>query len=320
MHAPLRPSLVDTDVPWTLTDEHRAWRRAVREFCEDVVRPGAAERSIEHRYDPDLAVAMGEMGLYGLLVPAEYGGMGGDLASMCIAIEELARVDSSAAVTAHVQVVDSTLIAELGNEAQKQALLPTIATGEIFVAFGLTEPSGGSDAANVSTRAVRDGDEWVINGSKQFITNSGTATTRYVLTAAATGEGPGGRPEVSLLLVPTDADGVTVAPAYSKLGWRASDTRPLFFQDVRVPADAMVGERGAGLKGLLGLLTWARISIAAMSVGLAQGCLEQTREFVSTRESFGQGLHEHQSIAFSVAEIAAMTYTARTVTYDACWK
>ncbi len=317
---PTRSDLVDTDVPWCLSDEHRAWRKSVREFCEDAVRPTAAERSIEHRYDPELAARMGEMGLYGVLVSEEYGGSGGDLASACIAIEELARVDSSASVTVHVQAINATLIERLGSDSQKKKLLPDVASGEVFVSIGLTEPSGGSDAANVSTRAVRDGEEWVINGAKQFITNSGTPTSQYIVAVAATGEGPSGRPETSLFLVPNDADGLEVGPAYPKLGWRASDTHPIFFDDVRVPADAMMGTQGIGIREVLQFLTWARIPIAAMSTGLAQGCLEATRDFVAGRESFDKPLYEHQAVAFGVADLAAMTYTARTVTYDACWK
>lgn len=317
---PTKQDLVDTDVPWALTDEHRAWRKAVREFVEDHVRPTAAQRSIEHRFDADLAGMMGDMGLYGMLIPEEYGGAGGDLASACVAIEELARVDSSMAVTVHVQAINAALINRLGTPEQKNELLPAMASGEAFVSIGLTEPSGGSDAGNVGTRAVRDGDEWVVNGAKQFITNSGTPMSRYIVAVAATGEGPAGRPETSLILIPTDADGVEVAPAYAKLGWRGSDTHPIFFDDVRVPADHLIGSQGIGYKEVLQFLTWARIPIAAMSTGLAQGCLEATREFVSTRESFGQGLYEHQAVAFGVAELAAMTYTARTVTYDACWK
>lgn len=320
LRAPVRPDLIDTDLPWCFSDEHRAWRRAVREFCEDAVRPTAVQRSIEHRYDPELAARMGEMGLYGILIPEEYGGSGGDLVSACIAIEELARVDSSASVTVHVQAINAALINRLGTDAQKKELLPGMATGETFVSIGLTEPSGGSDAGNVSTRATLDGDHWVVNGAKQFITNSGTATSRYIVAVVATGEGAEGRPETSLLLVPTDAPGVTVAPAYSKLGWRSSDTHPIFFDDVRVPTSSIVGSRGAGLKEFLHLLTWARIPIAAMSVGLAQGCLEATREFVSTRESFGRPLPEYQAVAFGVADLATMTYAARTVTYDACWR
>src|SRR5690606_5616652 len=273
--------------------------------------PGAAERSIEHRYDPELAAKMGDMGLYGVLVSEEYGGSGGDLASLCIGIEELARVDSSAAVTGHVQGINAALVQRLATEEQKRELLPQMVSGQTFVALGLTEPSGGSDAGNVSTRAVRDGDEWVINGAKQFITNSGTPATRYVLLVAATGEGSAGHPETSLILVPTDAPGVEVGPAYPKMGWRGSDTHPLYFDDVRVPAKALTGSQGIGLREVLGSLTWAPLPIAAMSTGLAQGCLEATREFVTNRESFGKPLYEHQAVAFSVADLAAMTYTAR---------
>lgn len=311
---------IDLDLPWCLTDEHRAWRQSVRRFCEDAIAPGVSERSAEQRLDPDLIRKLGEFGLFGIIVPYEYGGSGGDLTSLCIAVEELARVDSSVAVTVHVQAIDAALIGRLGTAAQKEEFLPPMARGETFVAFGLTEPSGGSDAGNISTRAVHDGDEWVINGAKQFITNSGMPLSRYVILFAATGEGRAGRPRVSAFLVPLDAPGVTVAPAYTKLGWRSSDTHPLFFDDVRVPASALLGEERSGYRDALQFLTWARIPIAAMSVGLAQGCLEATLQFVDSRGSFSRPLGAHQAVAFSLADIAAMTATARTITYDACWK
>jgi alkylation response protein AidB-like acyl-CoA dehydrogenase len=312
----IRSDLIDTDVPWCLTDEHRAWRSTVREFTERTLRPDANQRNVEHRYDPEVAAAMGEMGLYGILVPEEYGGAEGDLASLCIAIEELARVDPSAAVTVHVQAINAVLIVKLGTDQQRTDLLPKMASGSMFLSFGLTEPDGGSDAANVSTHAVPDGDEWVLNGSKQFITNSGTPASHYSAIVARTGA----ERDISLFLVPTDAPGFTVGQAYTKLGWRASDTHPLYLDNVRVPADAMLGRRGHGFREALHHLTWARIPFAAMSAGVAQGCLEATYEFVRSRTSFGKPLAAHQSIAFDVADLAAMTHTARTVAYDACWR
>jgi alkylation response protein AidB-like acyl-CoA dehydrogenase len=315
IEAPARPDLIDTDVPWCSSDEHRVWRRSLREFAETVLRPDASQRNAEHRYDPEIATAMGKMGLYGIIVPQAFGGSDGDLASLCIAIEELARVDPSAAVTVHVQAINTALILQLGTEDQQRDLLPRLASGETFLSFGLTEPEGGTDAGNVSTRAVLDGGEWVLTGRKQFITNSGTPVSGYAAIVAATGER-----ETSLFLVPADAEGFTVGPAYSKLGWRASDTHPLYLEDVRVPAGAMLGERGQGFRTALHHLTWARIPFAAMSAGVAQGCLEATHEFVSTRTSFGKPLAAHQSVAFDLADIAAMTHTARTVAYDACWR
>ncbi|MFF2060102.1 acyl-CoA dehydrogenase family protein [Rhodococcus qingshengii] len=316
MTAAIHPDLVDTDVPWCLSDDHRTWRRTVRDFTETVVRPEATERNIAGQYDSELAAAMGEFGLYGILIPEEFGGAGGDLASLCIAIEELARVDPSAAVTVHVQAINAALIIKLGTDQQRAELLPKMARGELFLSFGLTEPSGGSDAASVTTRAVSEGDGWVINGSKQFITNSGTSVSHLSVVVARTSDDR----EISLFLVPTDTPGFTVGSAYDKLGWRASDTHPLYLEDVNLGPEALLGERGTGFREALHHLTWARIPFAAMSAGLAQGCLEETRAFVQSRTSFGESLGSHQSIAFDVADIAAMTYTARTVTYDACWR
>jgi short/branched chain acyl-CoA dehydrogenase len=309
------------DVPWALTDEHRAWRKAMREFTLDVIAPEAARRSIEGRFDPELVRAAGKLGLFGLLVPAELGGSGADLRTLCIAIEELAAVDSSFAVTVHVQAISAFLLARLaGDRADMAQTIRQAAAGETFVSFGLTEPSGGSDAGNIATSARRDGDDWVINGAKQFITNSGTPFSRYVTLFAQTGEGRPGRPQVSTLLVPLDAPGVTVGPPYAKLGWRASDTHPLYFDNVRVPGTALLGGEGSGYREALLFLTWARLPIAAMSVGVARGSLDDTLRFVADRESFGQPLGSHQGVAFGVADIAAMAATARVLTYDAAWK
>ena len=309
------------DVPWALTDEHRAWRKAMREFTLDVIAPEAARRSIEGRFDPELVRAAGKLGLFGLLVPAELGGAGADLRTLCIAIEELAAVDSSFAVTVHVQAISAFLLARLaGDRADMAETIRQAAAGETFVSFGLTEPSGGSDAGNIATSARRDGDEWIINGAKQFITNSGTPFSRYVTLFARTGEGRPGRPEVSALLVPLDAPGVTVAAPYAKLGWRSSDTHPLYFDNVRVPGSALLGSEAGGYREALAFLTWARLPIAAMSVGAARGALEDTLRFVKDRESFGQPLGSHQGVAFGVADIAASAATARVLTYDAAWK
>jgi short-chain 2-methylacyl-CoA dehydrogenase len=309
------------DVPWALTDEHRAWRKAMREFTLDVIAPGAAQRSIEARFDPELVRAAGKLGVFGLMVPAELGGAGADLRTLCITIEELAAVDASFAVTVHVQAISAALLARLaGDRADLAGLIGQAAAGETFVSFGLTEPSGGSDAGNIATSARRDGDEWIINGAKQFITNSGTPFSRYVTLFARTGEGRPGRPEVSALLVPLDAPGVTVAAPYAKLGWRSSDTHPLYFDNVRVPGSALLGSEAGGYREALAFLTWARLPIAAMSVGAARGALEDTLRFVKDRESFGQPLGSHQGVAFGVADIAASAATARVLTYDAAWK
>ena len=320
LKSPQRPTLVNLDVPWLFTSEHEDWRRTVREFCEDVVRPGAAERDITHHFDADLARRFGEMGFYGIMTPEEHGGPGGDLASQCIVVEELARVDSSAAITVHVQSASIARILELAPPALRQELIPGMLSGEIFLCGALTEPAGGSDSASLTTRARLQDGEWILNGAKQFITNAGTPMTRYISVLGATGEGEDWQREVSLLLVPTDAPGVEVAPPYHKMGWRSSDTHPVFFDDVRLPEDALLGVRGGGHRQTLSLLTWARISISAICTGLAQGCLEATHSFVTDRKSFKKELFEHQVVSHEVANIALMTHTARTMTYDACWK
>jgi len=312
---------LDPDLPWCFDDEHRAWREAVREFCEREVAPTAFERNRDAIFDERLALGLGELGVYGTLIPAERGGMDGDLRMFCIAIEELARVDSGLAASAHVQGIATALVDHLANDEQKRAVLPGAISGETFVSFGLTESSGGSDAGNFGTRARRDGDDWVITGSKEFITNSGTPLSKYVVLFAATGEGSRpGRPAASAFLVPFDAPGMTVAPSYAKLGWRTSDTHPIFLDEVRVGADALLAEEGRGYREALHFLTWARIPIAAMGVGLAQGCFDSTLDFVSSRESFGKPLGAHQAVSFELANIAAMTMTARVATYDAAWR
>ncbi|WP_181779269.1 acyl-CoA dehydrogenase family protein [Pseudonocardia pini] len=318
--AAVRSDLVDTDLAWCLTDEHRAWRKVLRDFAEEVLRPGVARRSIEAAVDLDVLGRLGELGVYGTLVPEELGGSGADLVSASLQIEELARVDSSASTTVHVQMANASLLAELGTPEQKDRLFPALATGESFLALGLTEPSGGSDAGNIGTRAVRADGGWVINGAKQFISNSGLPMTDHVLVVAATGGFGERRPETTAFLVPIGAPGLEVGPGYDKLGWRSADTHPLYLQDVRVTDADVVGPVGGGYGRILQYLTWARIPVAAMSVGVAQGCLEGAARFVTERTSFGKPLHQHQTVAFAMADLAALTHTARSVTYDAAWK
>lgn len=310
------------EAPWAFDPEHLQWQSTMREFCADVVEPGAAARSIESRFDPDLVKQAGTLGVFGLLAPTEFGGSGADLRTLCLTVEELATVDSSLAVTVHVQAICVALLAHLAQDRPElcREILPSASTGETFISIGLTEPSGGSDAGNIGTAARRDGDQWVITGSKQFITNSGTPFSRYVILLASVGEQVNGRAPVSAFLVPLDAPGVTVGKAYPKLGWRSSDTHPLFFDDVRVPADALLSEPGHGYRDVLEFLTWARMPIAAMSAGLARGCLADTLRFVRERESFGKPLGAHQGVAFQVADIAAMASTSRLLTYDGAWK
>ena len=309
-------------IPWGLSDGHLDWQKSVQRFVRDKVAPGATERSINRRFDADLVSAAGALGAFGLLVPEEYGGAGADLRSLCLAAEEIATVDSSLAVTVHVQAISTALLTHLAADRTDllKEILPTAATGETFVSFGLTEPSGGSDAGNISTRAVRDGGDWVINGAKQFITNAGTPFSKFVILFAATGQSDRQRPPVSAFLVPLDAPGVTVGGTYPKGGWKSSDTRPLFFENVRLPADSLLGVEGKGYREALAFLTWARLPIAAMSTGLARGCLSDTLKFVTERTSFGKRIGDHQDISFRVADIAAHASTGRVLTYDGAYK
>jgi short/branched chain acyl-CoA dehydrogenase len=310
------------ELPWAFESEHLDWRDTVRRFVTREVEPGAAARSIASRFDPELARKAGDLGMYGLLIDPEYGGAGADMRTLCLTIEELARVDSSLAVTVHVQAIVSALFQHLTKDRPdlRSRILPEAAAGRTFIAVGLTEPSGGSDAGNIATTARADGSDWIINGAKQFITNSGTPFSKYVVLLAAVGENVNGRPPISAFLVPLDAPGVTVGGVYPKLGWRASDTHPLFFDDVRLPADALISAPGRGYQEVLGFLTWGRLPFAAMAAGLAQGCLQDTLRFVKERASFGKPLGSHQGVAFGVSEVAALAATARTMTYDAAWK
>jgi alkylation response protein AidB-like acyl-CoA dehydrogenase len=292
----------------------------VRAFADQVLAPTAAARSEAATFDAGLVPALAELGLFGLMVPEEHGGSASDLTMLCLALEGLARHDSSVAATVHTQAVCLALLDHLGTYEQKHELLRSGVEGRAFVCFGLTEPTGGSDAGNIATKAERIGDGWVINGAKQFITNSGTPNTSHVILFAATGSGRPRRPEVSAFLVPIDAPGVTVAPAYSKLGWKASDTHPIYFSDVAIRADAMLGAQGRGYPEAVAFTEWTRFAIAAMAVGVAQGCLDETLRWVKSREAFGKKLSQHQSIAFKVAEMAAAVSAARAVTYDGCYK
>ena len=324
----------ELDLPWCFDDEHLAWQKTIQEFGQRVVAPGVVQRDLDGRFDPDLVREVGRLGAFGLRVPEAYGGSGADLRSMCIAAEEFSVVDSSLAVTVHVQAISAALFHHLAGDDLRAEYLPAMAAGESFCAFGLTEPTGGSDAGNIGTRAARDGSDWIIDGAKQFITNSGTPFSHHVILfaaherdgAAPAARGSAGVPRkaprvpISAFLVPLDAPGVTVGPKYPKMGWRSSDTHPLYFDGVRVPAHHLLGQEGRGYREALGFLTWARIPIAAMSAGLARGCLEATLRFVTSRESFGKPLTAHQAVAFGVADLSAMTDTARLLTYDAAWK
>jgi alkylation response protein AidB-like acyl-CoA dehydrogenase len=307
-------------VDFDLTEEQRDIRAAVREFAEEVIRPRAEEMDRLEEFPLDIVKQMGEMGLFGLPFPEKYGGQGADFLTFCIAVEELARVDSSMAITleAGVGLGANPIFAE-GTEEQKQRWLVPMCRGEILGAFGLTEPGGGSDAGATMTAARLQDGQWVINGSKAFITNSGTDITGVVTITAVTGEQGRGRKEISAIIVPTGTPGFEVGPSYRKVGWRASDTHGLSFNDCRVPEANLLGMRGGGLANFLRTLDDGRIAIAAIGVGLAQGCLEESIKYASERRAFGKPISGFQSIQFKVADMKVAVENARLATYRAAW-
>ncbi|MET8355856.1 acyl-CoA dehydrogenase family protein [Micromonospora sp. NPDC005171] len=301
-----------------LTDEQAALRESVREFAREVVAPVIAEHYEQHTFPYEVVRQMGKMGLFGLPFDEEHGGMGGDYFALCLALEELARVDSSVAITLEAAVsLGAMPIYRFGTEEQKATWLPRLLSGEALAGFGLTEPGTGSDAAGTQTRAVLDGDEWVINGSKAFITNSGTDITVMVTVTAVTGTNPDGSKELSTIIVPTGTPGFTVAPGYSKVGWTASDTHELTFDDCRVPAANLLGARGRGFAQFLRILDEGRIAIAALAVGLAQGCVDESIKYAKERHAFGQPIGANQAIQFKIADMEMKAHTARLAYYDA---
>jgi short/branched chain acyl-CoA dehydrogenase len=307
-------------VDFRLSEEQEALRDSVREFAREQVAPVIAEHYEQHTFPYDLVRQMGKMGLFGLTFPEEHGGMGGDYFAHCIALEELARVDSSVAVTLEAAVsLGAMPIYRFGTPAQKARWLPMLTSGEALAAFGLTEPGFGSDAGGTATRARLDEStgEWVINGTKAFITNSGTDITALVTVTAVTGTNPDGTKELSTIIVPSGTPGFTVAPGYSKVGWCASDTHELSFDDVRVPAENLLGERGRGFAQFLRTLDEGRIAIAALSVGLAQGCVDESVKYAKERQAFGRAIGNFQAIQFMIADMEVRAHTARLAYYDA---
>jgi short-chain 2-methylacyl-CoA dehydrogenase len=303
---------------YTLSDEYEALRQAVREFAVEAVAPVIGDFYERHAFPYDLIRQMGKMGLFGLPFPTEYGGEGGDYFALCLALEELARVDSSVAITLEAAVsLGAMPIHRFGTTEQKERWLPALCRGEALAAFGLTEPGFGSDAGGTTTRAVLDGDEWVINGSKAFITNSGTDITSLVTVTAVTGENPDGTKELSTIIVPSNTPGFTALPGYSKVGWCASDTHELAFDGVRVPAANLLGERGRGFAQFLRILDEGRIAIAALSVGLAQGCVDESLKYAQERHAFGGPIGRYQAIQFKIADMEARAHVARLAYYDA---
>ena len=296
----------------TLPAEYEDLRKSVEAFAREEVAPVIGDYYERHAFPYPVIASMGRMGLFGLPYPSEYGGMDGDYLALCVALEELARVDSSVAITLEAGVsLGSMPVHRFGTEDQKQRWLPELCRGERLAAFGLTEPDGGSDAGAVSTRAGQDGTSWVVNGSKAFITNSGTDITSLITVMAITGRDGDGRNELSCVLVPSGTPGLTVEPGYSKVGWCASDTHGLVFDNCRVPKENLLGERGRGYAQFLRILDEGRIAIAALATGLAQGCVDECVRYVKERSAFGHKIGEYQAIQFKIADMEARAHTAR---------
>jgi alkylation response protein AidB-like acyl-CoA dehydrogenase len=302
---------------FALTEEQEQFRRVVKQFADTVVAPVADEINASKTFPVDIIRQMGEMGLFGIPFPEEYGGMGADLLTLCLAIEELGRVDQSVGITLEAAVgLGATPLAEYGTDEQKQRWLPELCRGEKLGGFGLTEPGGGSDVYGATrTKAVQDGDDWVINGSKVFITNAGTELTSIVTVTAFTADH-----EMTSIIVPADTPGFTAAAPYRKVGWHASDTRELVFEDCRVPIANTLGERGAGMRQFLATLDDGRIAISALAVGLIQGCVDECVRYANEREAFGKPIGKQQAVAFKIADMEVAAQNARLAYYHAAWK
>ncbi|WP_433030492.1 acyl-CoA dehydrogenase family protein [Actinomycetospora sp. CA-053990] len=304
-----------------LSEEHEALRATVEDFAQKEVAPVIGDFYIKEKFPYALVKKMGEMGLFGLPVGEEYGGMGGDYVALCVALEELGRVDQSVAITLEAGVSLGIMpLLRFGSDEQKERWLPDLAAGRRLGGFGLTEAGGGSDAGATRTTAKLDGGNWVINGTKAFITNSGTDITSLVTVTAVTDRGEDGKKEISAILVPSGTDGFTVAPSYSKVGWNASDTHELAFDDCRVPEENLVGTRGRGYAQFLSILDEGRVAIAALSTGAAQGCVDESLRYAREREAFGAAIGTYQGIQFKIAEMESRTVCARLAWQDAAAK
>jgi short-chain 2-methylacyl-CoA dehydrogenase len=307
-------------VNFDLTPEQEEFRRTVRTFAEEVIAPRAEEMDRAEELPMDLVKQMGELGLFGLPFPEEYGGQGADFLTLCIAIEEIARIDSSIAITLEAAVgLGATPIFLFGTERQKKEWLVPMCRGEALGAFGLTEPGSGTDAEATRTTARLEDGEWVINGTKAFITNSGTPITSVVTITAVTGKDDDGSTIVSAIVVPTDTPGFRVSKSYRKVGWRASDTHEISFHDCRVPEENLLGHRERGFAQFLRTLDDGRIAIAALGVGLAQGCLDESVKYATQREAFGKPIGAYQGVQFKIADMKVAVETARLAVYRAAW-
>jgi short-chain 2-methylacyl-CoA dehydrogenase len=301
----------------TTAEEYEELRASVERFARTEVAPVIGDFYERCAFPYDIVAKMGRLGLFGLPFPEDYGGMGGDYYALCLALEELARVDSSVAITLEAAVgLGAMPIYRFGTEAQKQQWLPSLCAGEMLGAFGLTEPGGGSDAGATRTTARRQEGEWVIDGSKSFITNSGTDVTALVTVTAVTGSADG-RKEISTVIVPSSTPGFAVAPGYSKVGWCASDTHELSFSNCRVPEANLLGDEGRGYAQFLQILDEGRVALAALSVGLAQGCIDESLRYLGEREAFGRKIGEYQALQFKLADMETRTHLARLAWQDA---
>jgi butyryl-CoA dehydrogenase len=298
-----------------LSEEQEAFRRVVREFADGVIAPNAAEWDHEETFPVDAVLQMGRLGLFGLPFPEKYGGGGADYLTYCIAVEEIARADSSMAITLEAGVsLGAAPFFYSGTEEQKEEYLIPMCEGSVLGAFGLTEAEAGSDAGNTKTKADLDGGEWVINGQKTFITNSGTPITKCVTITARTGPD-----EISNIIVDAGTPGFDVQPPYRKMGWHASDTHELVFSDCRVPEDQLLGERGQGFRTFLRILDDGRIAIAALAVGMAQACLDASVTYANERAAFGGPIGRYQGVAFKIADMAVAVENGRNLVYKAAW-
>jgi short-chain 2-methylacyl-CoA dehydrogenase len=296
-----------------LNEEHEAFRKVVRDFAEQEIGPLAESWDHDTPFPVDVVHKMGDLGLFALPFPEDVGGMGGDFTSLCVAIEEVGRVDQSMGITLEAAVgLGINPIYTYGSDEQKDRYLPDLLAGRALAGFGLTEAEAGSDAGATRTKADRDGDQWVINGSKAFITNAGTAITSVVTITAKTGPN-----QISSIIVPAGTDGFVVEPAYRKMGWHGSDTRGLIFEDCRVPASNLLGDPGRGFQQFLATLDDGRIAIAALAVGLAQACLEYSVDYAKSRRAFGRPIGANQGVAFQCADLQVMVDAARLLTYRA---
>jgi short-chain 2-methylacyl-CoA dehydrogenase len=303
-----------------LTGEQKRWRDLAREFARGEIGPRAERLDREQKFPYGLIAEMSRLGLMGLTLPEEYGGSGSDFVAYNLALEEISRADTSVGITmeAHVSLGCAPLAA-FGTREQKEKFLRPCAGGARLWAFGLTEEEAGTDAGGTRTTAELEEDEWIINGSKKWITNSGTDITAGVTVIARTGTRDNGRPELTALIVPQETPGYTRGPAYEKLGWRASDQHPLYFEDCRVPEEYVLGERGAGLRQFLQTLDGGRVAVAALSVGLAQACFDEALARAQQRRQFGRAIAEFQAIQFKLADMAMEIELARNMVLKAAW-